>query len=131
MTHTLPQLLPECKQAARQFCGACRRKQEGRPFRQTILRIRGIEGVACDFDCPRGLRWRRRWHVGPGDALHYAGIAFFGIGPMYERWRAGQGRPCRCRDRRKWLNSMGWSGAFRALARPVSSRITPTPKAPR
>lgn len=66
MTHELPQLLPECEVSRQHFCPSCRDRDKGRGFRQSILQIRGIEGVDVDFECPRGKPWKSR---GLGDTI--------------------------------------------------------------
>ena len=57
MTHTLPQLLPECEVATQHFCASCRDRDKGRSFRTSVLQIRGIEGVKVDFECPKKKQW--------------------------------------------------------------------------
>ena len=66
MTHELPQLLPECSVSAQQFCASCRDRDAGRAFRETILKIREIEGVDADFECPKKKPWKSR---GLGDTI--------------------------------------------------------------
>ena len=66
MNYQLPQLLPECEVSAQQFCDTCRRKEHGRSFREAILRIRGVDSVDVDFECPKGKPWRSR---GLGDTV--------------------------------------------------------------
>lgn len=58
MKLALPHLLPECQQPARQFCGLCRQMDKGSAFRESILKIRGLETeVMVNFKCPKGLAW--------------------------------------------------------------------------
>ena len=66
MTHTLPQLLPECEVATQHFCTSCRDRDKGRSFRTSVLQIRGIEGVKVDFECPKNKPWKSR---GLGDTI--------------------------------------------------------------
>lgn len=66
MNYELPQLLPECRVRAKQFCDLCRQRDRGRAFRRTILEIRGVKGVEQDFECPKGKPWKPR---GLGDTI--------------------------------------------------------------
>lgn len=60
--------------------------------------------------------------LGPGDAIYWAGVLCLGLGPLYERWSRRRGRPCRCRNKRRTLNTLGWSGSAKALIRKLTPR---------
>lgn len=61
-------LLPECNAPNRQFCETCRKRRDGRAFRETILTVRGVEADP-DFDCPRSLPWIKESPQGIGDTI--------------------------------------------------------------
>jgi len=49
-------------------CGACRDREDGRVFRQSVVDVLGIK-VDADFDCPFGLQWKSN---GAPQPLHQA-----------------------------------------------------------
>ena len=58
MNIVLPQLIPECEQKAQQFCSSCRDFERGKDFRETILKIRGLDkNTKVNFECPKGKPW--------------------------------------------------------------------------